>query len=480
MVTKEQVKRAIDVLIRKQLAYTIENIATKGESGLAFKTFAHWDWRPVLDAHPQMRDAFALVVMASFPPEKTSVPLPPLQRSLSEWVDFYESLPPDVLDTNPPLGLHALIRNLADRMFHAAYDADDNTSVSGRWERLLSVVANPPTVVQAAGSDAQALHNMLFGALVYPALPESERDAMLERIANATEHLINAYGMGLVSNHDGRVFTSIAHPMEFLPIAHVFDRASNAPMATGISRRYFTGLLRATMRYTTEWERHWCYEKFAPLFDEELHDLFERRDFSQESVHMVLREGFGTLLLDSSALKKHLKEIWKHRFSTTFYGLMAVVSQEFPEHAERIARLAASTVTDIDGAVTYARFAHGGGAERELVMLVSEPMRNAASQVLPMIYHRVFGKRKLKSPDLRLKQGEFARLTASAVMGIETNYSEYDHEMWIDLWEGFHSLLTNPSDLLKDPQKLAAYRNAHDRVFEDGLADDLCEEESER
>jgi hypothetical protein len=474
MLTKEQVQRAIDVVIRRELAYTIESIATKGESGLAFKTFAYWDWRPVLDAHPQLRDAFALVVMASFPPEKTSVPLPPLQRSLSEWVDFYESLPPDVLDTNPPLGLHALIRNLAYRMFHAAYDADDNTSVSGRWERLLSVVANPPTVVQAAGSDAQALHNMLFGALVYPALPESERDAMLERIANTTEHLINAYGMGLVSKHDGRVFTSIAYPIEFLPIAHVFDRASIAPVATGISRRYFTDLLRVNMHCATEWEQHWCYEKFAPLFDEGLHDLFARRDFSQESVHMVLREGFGTLLVDSSALKKLLKEIWKHRFSTTFYGLMAVVSQEFPEHAERIVRLAASTVTDIDGAVTYARFAHGGGTERELVMLVSEPMRNAASQFLPMIYHRVFGKRKLKSPDLRLQQGEFARLTASTVLGIETNYSKYDYEMWIDFWEGFLSLLTNPSELLKDPKKMAAYRNARDTILWDGIEDEFC------
>ncbi len=476
MLTKEQVQRAIDVLIRKQIAYTIENIAAKGESGLAFKTFAHWEWRPVLDAHPGLRDAFALVAMASFPPEKTSVPLPPLQRSLSEWVDFYKSIPPDVLDTNPPLGLHALMRNLAYRMFHAAYDADDDTSVSDRWERLLSVVVNPPPVVQAAGSDARALHNMLFGALMYPALPESERDAMLEQVANATEHLINAYGMGLVSNHDGRVFTSIAYPIEFLPIAHVFDRASDAPMATGISRRYFADLLRARVPYTTEWERHWGYERFAPLFDEGLHDLFARRDFSQESVHMVLREGFGTLLVDSSALKKLLKEIWKHRFSTTFYGLMAVVSQEFPEHAERIARLAASTVTDIDGALTYARFAHGGGAERELVMFVSEPMRNAARQVLPMIYHRVFGKRKLKSPDLRLKQGEFARMTASAVLGIETNYSEYDYEMWIDFWEGFHRLLTNPSELLKDPQEMAAFRSARERVFWDGIIGELCEE----
>ena len=473
MITKEQVQQTIELLKRNELAYVIENLVTKGESGLAFKTFAHWEWRPVLEAHPQLRDAFALVAMASFPPTKTDMGA--FKRSFSEWLDFYESLPPDVLATNPPLGSHALIRNLAYKMFHAAYDADDSTGVAGAWERLLSVTANPPPVVQAAGSDAKALHNMLFGALVYPTLPEAESGAMLERIADATEHIINARGMGLISNHDGWTFTLIAYPIEFLPIAHVFDRASAAPMTTGISRRYFTDLLRTRMQYTTEWEQHWGYEKFAPLFDEGLSDLFARREFSQESLHMVLQEGFGTLI-DSSALKKLFEEIWKHRFSTTFRALMAVVSQEFPEHATRIVRLAASTVHDIDAAVTFAHLAQGWGADRELVRRVSEPMRNAAKQILPMIYHRVFRNMNLQSPDALQKHGELARLTASAVTGIETSQLKYDYppEMWIELWEGFRSLLTNPSELLKDPQKTAAYRKAHDRVFEDGLADDLC------
>jgi hypothetical protein len=475
MLTKEQVQNAIDVLRRNQLAYVVENPVAKGESGLAFETFAHWEWRPVLEAHPELRDAFALVAMASFPPTKTDMGV--FKRSLSEWLDFYESLPPDVLATNPPLGSHALIRNLAYRMFRAAYDAGDSTSIADAWERLLSVAANPPPVVQAAGSDAQALHDMLFGALVYPTLPESERDAMLERIADATEHLINAHGMGLISHHDGWTFTGIAYPIEFLPIAHVFDRASAAPMRTGISRRYFTDLLRVMMHYTTEWEQHWSYEKFDPFFDEGLRDLFARREFSPESVRTVLREGFGTLI-DSPALKKLLEEIWKHRFSTTFYALMAVVSQEFPEHATRIVRLAASTVSDVDGAVTYARLAQGWGADRWLVGLVSEPMRNAASQVLPMIYHRVFRKMKLRSPDALQKHGEFARLTVSAVTGIETSHLKYDYppEMWIDLWEGFLSLLTNPWELLKEPQKTEAYRKARDRVFWDGIIAELCEE----
>jgi hypothetical protein len=476
MLTKEQVQRAIEVLKREDIAYVIENPVTKGESGLAFKTFAHWEWRPVLEAHPQLRDAFALVAMASFPPRQTDVGA--FKRSFSEWLDFYESLPPDVLDTDPPLGPHALIRNLAYRMFRAAYDADDSTSVAGAWERLLSMMDNPPPVVQAAGSDAQALHNMLFGALVYPTLPESGEDAVLKRIADATEHLINALGTGLISAHDGWTFTLIAYPIEFLPIAHVFDSASAAPMTTGISRRYFTDLLRARMLYTTEWEQHWAYNKFAPFFDEGLTDLFARREFSQESLHTVLREGFGTLI-DSSALKKLFEEIWKHRFSTTLYALMAVVSQEFPEHATRIVRLAASTVPDIDGALTFARLAQGWGADRELVGLVSEPMRNAANQILPMIYHRVSRKGILRSSDALQKHGELARHTASAVIGIETQYLKYDYppQVWIDLWEGFCSLLTNPSELLKDPQKMAAFREARDRVFEDGLSDDLCGEE---
>jgi len=479
MLTKEQVQQAIEVLKRNQLAYVIENPVTKGESGLAFTTFAHWEWRPVLEAHPQLRDAFTLVAIASFPPRQTDMGA--FKRSFSEWLDFYESLPPDVLATDPPLGSHALIRNLAYRMFHAAYDADDSTGVADAWERLLSVTGNPPSVVQASGSDAQALHNMLFEALVYPTLPEAERGAMLERIADATEHIINARGMGLISAHDGWTFTLIAYPIEFLPIAHVFDRASAAPMRTEISRRYFTDLLRTRMQYTTEWEQHWGYEKFAPLFDEGLSDLFARREFSQESLHMVLREGFGTLI-DSSALKKLFEEIWKHRFSTTFRALMAVVSQEFPEHATRIVRLAASTVPDIDAAVTFAHLAQGWGADRDLVGLVSEPMRNAAKQVLPMIYHRVSRNVKLRSPDALLKHGELARLTASAVIGIETGHLQRDYppQMWIDLWEGFLSMLTNPSEMLKDPEKMAAYRRAHDRVFEDGLTDDLCEEESER
>lgn len=109
-------------------------------------------------------------------------------------------------------------------------------------------------------------------------------------------------------------------------------------------------------------------------------------------------------------------------------------------------------------------------------------MRDAAKQALPIIYQRVFRKMKSRAPKMQNSRGEFARMTASAVMGIETDHMNhyYPPQMWIDLWEGFHSLLTNPSDLLKDPQKLAAYRNAHDRVFEDGLSDDLCEEGSER
>jgi hypothetical protein len=481
MITKEQVQQAIELLKRERMASVRENRVPEGESALALRTHAHWEWKPIFDAHPELRDALTLVVMATFPPNHTDIQLPPFKRSLSEWVDFYESLPPDVLDTDPPLGLHALVRNIAHKLFYKAYDDIDDTDDG---KRLFSVMANPPPIVQAGGANAGALHDMLFGALVYPLLPESERDAMLEQVADATEQFIDANGTGAFPDINGQTFTRIAYPIEFLPIAHVFSRAFDDPTTTGISKRYFSDLLQGQVYYPTAAEETWVYDRFAPLFDEGLRDLFARRDFSRESVHAVLRDGFGALAdpTQTTLLKELFKEIWKKRYPTTFYGLMAVFSHEFPEQAMGLARLAARTVSDVDGAVRYARLAQGWAKDRdtEAVRFVSEPVRNAAKQALPIIYQRVFRKMKSRSPQMQKNRGEFARMTASAVMGIETDHMNhyYPPEMWIDLWEGFHSLLTNPSELLKDPQKLAAYRNAHDRVFEDGLNDDLCKEEA--
>jgi len=494
MLTREQVQQAIELLKQKRQAYTHrpmvyvrENAVPEGETRLTPETYYYDSWKPIFDAHPELRDALTLVVMASFPSHQISMPMKPFQRSVSEWIDFYESLPPDVLDTDPPLGRHALIRNLADKLFHKIHDEDGDTIIDADdGERLLSMMANPPAVVQSGGEKTRALHEMLFGALAYHALPELERDAVLQRVADATEQFIDANGTGAFPEINGETFTRIAYPIEFLPIAHVFSRAFDDPTTTGISGRYFDDLLQDRVYYPTGAEETWVYEKFAPLFDEELRDLFARREFSRESVHAVLREGFGALAdpTQRTLLKELFKEIWKKGYPTTFYGLMAVFSHEFPEHAVGIARLAARTVSDVDGAVRYARLAQGWAKDQdsEAIRFVSEPVRNAAKQALPIIYQRVFRKMKSSSPKMQKNRGEFARLTASAVMGIETDHMNhyYPPQMWIDLWEGFHSLLTNPSDLLKDPQKLAAYRNAHDRVFEDGLADDLCEEESER
>jgi len=494
MLTREQVQQAIELLKGKRQAYTHrpvmyvrEQPVPEGETRLGFWISTHDDWKPIFDAHPELRDALTLVVMATVPPNRTDISLNPFQRGISEWIEFYESLPPDVLDTDPPLGRHALIRNLADKLFYEIHDEDGDTIIDADdGERLLSMMANPPPVVQSGGEKTRALHEMLFGALAYHALPESERDAMLQRVADATEHLIKAYGIGEIPHINGRIFTTIAYPMEFLPIAHVFDSAVDSPPTTGIPQRYFGDLLPGQVYHPTGAEEVWVYENFARLFHEGLRDLFARREFSRESVHAVLRDGFGVFAdpTQRTLLEALFKQIWKKGYPTTFYGLMAVFSHEFPEQSMRIARLAARTVSDVDAAVFYARLAQGWAKERyaEAVKLVSQPMRDAAKQALPIIYQRVFRKMKSRAPKMQNSRGEFARMTASAVMGIETDHMNhyYPPQMWIDLWEGFHSLLTNPSDLLKDPQKLAAYRNAHDRVFEDGLSDDLCEEGSER
>ena len=488
MVTKELVQQAIELLKRERQRYTHRPVmyvrelpVPEGETRLGFSISTHDDWKPIFDAHPELRDALTLVVMATVPPNRTDISLNPFQRSVSEWIGFYESLPPDVLDTNPPLGRHALIRNLADKLFHKIHDEDGDTIINADdGERLLSVMANPPPVVQSGGLNARALHEMLFGALAYHALPESERDAVLQRVADAAEHLIKAYGIGEIPHINGWIFTTIAYPMEFLPIAHVFDIAVDSPTTTGLPQRYFGDLLQDKVYHPTGAEETWVYEKFVRLFHEGLRDLFARREFSRESVHAVLRDGFGVFADPTQAtlLEALFKQIWKNGYPTTFYGLMAVFSREFPEQAMRIARLAARTVSDVDGAVFYARLAQGWAKDRdtEANRFVLQPVRDAAKQALPIIYQRVFRKMKSRSPRSQQQRGEFARLAASAVMGIETDPMNhyYPPQMWIDLWEGFHRLLTNPSELLKDPQKMAAYRNAHDRVFEDGLADDLC------
>ena len=488
MLTKEQVQQAIELLKRERQAYTRrpvmyvrEQPVPEGETRLGFWISTHDDWKPIFDAHPELRDALTLVVMATVPPNRTDISLNPFQRSISEWIDFYESLSPDVLDTDPPLGLHALIRNLADKIFYKIHDEDGDTIIDADdGERLLSVMANPPAVVQSGGEKTRVLHDMLFGALAYHALPESERDAMLQRVADATEHLIKAYGIGEIPHINGWIFTTIAYPMEFLPIAHVFDTAVDSPPTTGISKRYFSDLLPDQVYYPTAAEETWVYEKFARLFHEGLRDLFARREFSRESVHAVLRDGFGVFAdpTQRTLLEALFKQIWKNGYPTTFYGLMAVFSHEFPEHAVGIARLSARTVSDVDGAVRYARLAQGWAKDRdsEANRFVSEPVRNAAKLALPIIYQRVFQRAKSRSYQTQKNRGEFARLTASAVMGIETDHMNhyYPPQMWIDLWEGFHRLLTNPSELLKDPQKRAAFSEAYERVFSDGWIDDLC------
>jgi len=485
MITKEQVQQTIELLKRKRrvfsyspMVYVREKPVPEGETRLMLETDNYDDWKPIFDAHPELRDALTLVVMASLPSDRTPMPIAPLiQRSISKWVDFYESLPPDVLDTDPPLGLHALIRNLANRIFYAMPDDDDTVIDTDDEKRLLSLSVGRPPVVHEAGLKAQVLHDMLFKALAYPLLPESERDAMLEQVADAVEQFIDAYGTGAFPEVNGQTFTRIAYPIEFLPIAHVFSRALDNPTASGVARRYFTDIVGEYLYDPTQFEQSWVYGKFAPLFDEGLRGLFESRDFSRESVLGVLRDGFGVFAdsKNTTPLKQILKEIWEHRYSTTFYGLMGVLSQAFPEEAMRIARLAANTVPTADCAEIYARLARGEAPDTEAVQLVSKSMRDAAKHAFPIVYQRVFRRTKSRSPQTR-NRGEFARMTASAVMGIETDHMNhyYPPQMWIDLWEGFHSLLTNPSELLKDPQKLAAYRNAHDRVFEDGLADDLC------
>jgi hypothetical protein len=374
MLTKEQVQQAIEVLKRKRRAfshrpivYVRENPVPEGETRLTPETHYYDDWKPVFDAHPELRDALTLVVMASFPSHQISMPMTPFQRSVSEWIDFYESLPPDVLDTDPPLGLHALIRNLADKIFYEIHDEDGNTIIDADGgKRLVSVAVNRPSLVQAAGLNARVLHDMLFGALAYHALPESERDAMLQRVADATEQFIDANGTGVTPNTNGATFIQIAYPIEFLPIAHVFSSAFDDPTTTGISRRYFTDILGEYEYYPTSAEETWVYEKFAPLFDGGLRGLFARRDFSRESVHAVLRDGFGVFAdpTQRTLLEALFKQIWKNRYPTTFYGLMAVFSHEFPEEAMRIARLAARTVSDVDGAVIYARLAQGWAKSR--------------------------------------------------------------------------------------------------------------------
>ena len=488
MITKEQVQEAIELLKRERQRYTHrpvmyvrERPVPEGETRLGFSISTHDDWKPIFDAHPELRDALTLVVMATVPPDRTGISLNPFQRSISEWIEFYKSLPPDVLDTDPPLGRHALIRNLAHKLFYEIHDEDGDTIIDADdGERLLSMMANPPAVVQSGGDKTRALHEMLFGALVYPALPESERDAVLQRVADAAEHLIKAYGIGEIPHTDGRIFTTIAYPMEFLPIAHVFDIAVDSPSTTGLPQRYFSDLLQDRVYHPTGAEEAWVYLNFVRLFHERLRDLFARREFSRESVHAVLRDGFGVFAdpTQRTLLEALFKQLWKKGYPTTFYGLMAVFSHEFPEQTMRIARLAATTVSDVDGAVFYARLAQGWAKDRdtEANRFVSQPMRDAAKQNLPIIYQRVFRKMKSRSPRSQQQRGEFARLTASVFMGIETDHMNhyYPPQIWIDLWEGFHSLLTNPSELLKDSQKLAAYRNAHDRVFEDGLIDDLC------
>ena len=485
MLTREQVQQAIELLKRKRRAFTHtpmvyvrENPVPEGETRLMLQTYEYDDWKPIFDAHPELRDALTLVVMASFPSDRTLMPIAPLiRRSISEWGDFYESLPPDVLDTDPPLGLHALIRNLADRISYAMPDDDDTVIDTDDEKRLLSLSVGRPPVVQAAGLKAQVLHDMLFKALAYPLLPESERDAMLEQVADAVEQFIDAYGTGAFPKINGQTFTRIAYPIEFLPIAHVFSRALDDPTTSGIARRYFTDILGEYLYDPTQFEQSWVYGKFAPLFDEGLRGLFERRDFSRESVLGVLRDGFGVFAdsKNTTPLKQILKEIWEHRYSTTFYGLMGVLSQAFPEEAMRIARLAANSVPTVDCAEIYARLARGEAPDTKAVQLVSKSMRDAAKMALPLVYQRVFRRTKSRLPQTQ-NRGEFARMTASAVMGIETDHMNhyYPPHVWIDLWEGFHDMLTNPSELLKDQQKMAAYREARDRVFWDGIEDEFC------
>jgi hypothetical protein len=491
MITKQQVQKAIEVLKRTRKAYSYapmvyigENPVPDGETRLSLQTYDYGDWKPVFEAHPELRDAFTLVAMASFPPNHTGMPLEPFRKDASGWLDFYASLPPDVLDTNPPLGRHALIRNIADEVFHKIFDDDGKIIDTGGGERLLSVMANPPPMVHAGGAKARALHDMLFGALAYPLLPESERDAVLKRVADATEHFIRANGTDAIPQINGSIFTKIAYPIEFLPIVHVLDSAVDDLSQTGISKRYFTDLLPGShLSFNPTWvEQAWIYQNFAPLFDEGLRDLFARREFSHESVHAVLHDGFGALADSAHAtrLKRLFEEIWKNGYPTTFYGLMAVFSHEYPERSMRIARLAAKTVSKGWNAMVYARLALGRGTDRdsEMVKFVSEPMRDAAKMSLPFVYQRVFRKMRSSSPKLQKQRGEFARLTASTVIGIETDHIRhyYPEQMWIDLWEGFHDMLTNPSELLKDPQKMAAYRNARENVFEDGWIYDLCGE----
>jgi hypothetical protein len=485
MLTREQVQNAIELLKRKRQAYTHrpivsvrENPVPEGETRLMLQTENYDDWKPIFDAHPELRDALTLVVMASLPSDRTQMPIAPLiRRSISEWVDFYESLPPDVLDTDPPLGLHALIRNLANRIFYAMPDDDDTVIDTDDEKRLLSLSVSRPPVVQAAGLNARVLHDMLFKALVYPLLPESERDAMLEQVADAVEQFIDAYGTGAFPEINGQIFTRIAYPIEFLPIAHVFSRALDDPTASGITRRYFTDVLGEDRYHPTSLEQSWVYEKFAPLFDEGLRDLFARREFSHDSVRAVLREGFGRIT-EPSALNQILKEIWKRGFPMTFYGLVAVFSREFPEQSMRIARLVARAVPNAYAATMYLHLAQGLARDRnsEPVEFVSQPMRDAAKMALPIVYQRVFRGKQSRSPRLHEQRGEFARVTASAVLGIETDNMKhyYQPEVWIDLWEGFHDMLTNPSEMLKDPEKMAAYRKARDRIFWDGIEDEFC------
>jgi hypothetical protein len=320
---------------------------------------------------------------------------------------------------------------------------------------------------------------MLFKALVYPLLPESERRTMLEQVADAVEQFIDAYGTGAFPEINGEVFTRIAYPIEFLPITHVFSSALVDPEASGVGMRYFTAVLGSYRYRLVAFEQGWVYENFGPLFDEGLRDLFARRDFSHDSLRAVLRKGFAKIT-KPSALKQILKEIWKRGFSATFYGLMAVFSREFPEQAARIARLVARAVPNDYAATMYRHLAQGssGDENSELVGLVSQPMRDAAKAALPIVYQRVFHGKRYRSHQFHERRGEFARVTASAVLGIETDDMKHYYlpDVWIDLWEGFHTMLTNPSELLKDPQKLAAYRKARERVFEDRLGDDFCEE----
>ena len=478
MLTKDEVQRAIDVLKKhKMVEETKPENRRPGEPVFYIPlTVKSWEIEPVVKKHPDLNEAFAFLAAAGDCSHLEEV----MKLVLTYWdwkrkVDFYKTLPSGVLETDPPLGVNALVRNWAEWVF---YGIDDEIAqMPGVSQALLEVYDHPPAVVLGGQGHGRDMHRLFWGAVVYPTLPVSDeavRRRVLAESVDAAHSLVQNHETNPLDSSNALHYNIVAHSTEFLPIARAITSVSHFPVASGIETRYFWDLTGRKIHFGSAYEMDWTARLFESLFGAGLGALFESRQWDADAVRAVLRDGLQKLTAPT-VYKPTLREIYKNGYKTTLTGLIESFGRVYPEYAGRFLWAAAHTVSSPKTALMFVEAA----TEKSVPGFV----RDWARAHIAHAYRRGCSwvgrdpKRRVTSDEMMKQRGEVAKTLYSSVFG--TDHSEarwYTPQMWTDLWDGFLQLIVDPSRLMGDAERMRVYR----RALEEDLKHQFCHDMADK